>query len=652
MKFLKKFFTLIFFALISFVLFNAGAFIYAKITPKLEIEMANKLFFYDNKNNLFSQGSGRSEWIKLEDISIHLVNATLATEDKNFYTHNGFDYLRILKAVYVNLRQGAIVQGASTISQQYVKNLFLDFNKSWERKFEEFWLTYELEAHYDKEKILEGYLNTINYGHGVLGIENASRFYFNKSASDLTLAEASMLAGIPKHPSRFSPLVDELEAKKRQSLILSMMVRTKYITEEEMNNAFSMSLTYIGDRDHLNLSTVMYYQDAVLRELKGIGSIPPSFIESGGLKVYTNLDIKAQTALENSIHKNLINNPEIEVASVMIEPNSGKIIALTGGQDYNKSPYNRATQSKRQIGSIMKPILYYAALENGFTPSTSFISEPTTFTFSENQTYSPRNYNDIYPNSPISLALALAYSDNIYAIKTHLFLGVETLVDISKRIGIKEELDSIPSLPLGTEEINIIDLISGYSAFANEGYKIEPYLINKVEDTQGKILYEKKIVKEPVLNKSLTYILNEMMANSYDFSLIDYNVPTCLSIAPKLTNKYAIKSGTTNTDLWAVGYNKDIIIGVWAGYDQNKKIPKEEFPYAKNIWVDAIEDYLSDIETDWYDMPDKVVGVLVDPFTGKLATKNTKRAKILYYLKGTEPFYDNHDYEPIINIKE
>jgi membrane carboxypeptidase/penicillin-binding protein len=335
-----------------------------------------------------------------------------------------------------------------------------------------------------------------------------------------------------------------------------------------------------------------------------------------------------------------------------MDPTTGKIIALTGGQDYNKSPFNRATQSKRQIGSIMKPILYYAALENGFTPSTSFISEPTTFTFSENQTYSPKNYNEIYPNNPISLALALAYSDNIYAVKTHLFLGTDTLVDISKRIGIREKLEPIPSLPLGTEEINIIDLITGYSTFANEGYKIEPHLINKVEDTHGKVLYEKKPSKEPVLNNSLTYILNEMMANSYDFSLIDYSVPTCVSIASKLTKKYAIKSGTTNTDLWTVGYNKDVIVGVWVGYDKNQKIPKEEFQYSKNIWADTIEEYLADIETSWYEMPDKVVGVLVDPFTGKLADKNSKLAKLLYYLKGTEPFYDNQDYEPIINIRE
>lgn len=652
MKILKKLFTLVFFALLVFVVFNTGAFIYAKITPKLEIETVNKLFFYDKDNNLFSQGSGRSEWISLENISKHLVNATLAAEDKNFFTHNGFDYLRIIKAAYINLKTGKIVQGASTISQQYVKNLFLDFSKSWERKFEEFWLTYELEAHYDKEKILEGYLNTINYGHGILGIENASRFYFDKSASELTLSEASMLAGIPKHPAKFSPLIDELEAKKRQNLILSMMVRANYITEEDKEKAFSAPLAYIGKKDHLNLSTILYYQDAVLKELKEIGSIPQSFIESGGLKVYTNLDMKAQTALENSINNNLKENPEIEVASVIMDPTTGKIIALTGGQDYNKSPFNRATQSKRQIGSIMKPILYYAALENGFTPSTSFISEPTTFTFSENQTYSPKNYNEIYPNNPISLALALAYSDNIYAVKTHLFLGADTLVDISKRIGIREKLEPIPSLPLGTEEINIIDLITGYSTFANEGYKIEPHLINKVEDTHGKVLYEKKPSKEPVLNNSLTYILNEMMANSYDFSLIDYSVPTCVSIASKLTKKYAIKSGTTNTDLWTVGYNKDVIVGVWVGYDKNQKIPKEEFQYSKNIWADTIEEYLADIETSWYEMPDKVVGVLVDPFTGKLADKNSKLAKLLYYLKGTEPFYDNQDYEPIINIRE
>jgi 1A family penicillin-binding protein len=639
---------MIFLFFFLFIGFNVFAFIYAKITSKLEIKNANSFLLYDKNDELFFQGTGASEWVSLNDISEYLINATLATEDKNFFKHNGFDYLRIIKAFYINATAGSIVQGASTISQQYAKNLFLDFNQTWQRKLDELWLTYELEAHYSKKEILEGYLNTINYGHGVYGIQNASIFYFDKKAKDLSLAEASILAGIPKNPSKYSPLVDELEAKERQNLILNMMIKNNYISQKDKKNALAENLIYIGKKDKLNLSTVMYYQDAVMRELKKINTIPSSFIETGGLKIYTNLDLNAQTKLEESARKNLANNPEIQVAGIMMDPSEGKIIALVGGRDYSSSPYNRAIQSSRQVGSVMKPFLYYAALENGFTASTSFISEPTTFTFGTNQSYSPSNYGEKYPNKAISLAIALAYSDNIYAIKTHLFLGSEVLVDAAKKAGIKTKLSPLPSLPLGTVEINIIDLMGGYSSLANEGYKIEPYLINKVEDSQGHILYQHQDVKELVLNKSLTFILNELLSNTSDYDLVDYNYPTCLSIKPKLTKKYAIKSGTTDTDLWTIGYNKEVIVGVWVGYDKDKTIPTEEFQYSKNIWADAIEGYLKGKTDNWYTIPDNVIGVLVDPISGELATNKSNKKKILYYIKGTEPLYDNQDLESIL----
>jgi 1A family penicillin-binding protein len=650
MKIIKMLIKLTFFMLIILAIINLGAYIYAKTTPKLEIRNANSFLLYDKDDELFFQGTGSAEWVSLKDISSHLINATIAVEDKKFYKHHGFDYLRMIKAAYLNVKAGKIVQGASTISQQYIKNLFLDFNSTWRRKIEELWLTYELEIHYDKDEILEGYLNTINYGHGVYGIENAAKYYFNKKASKLTLAEASILAGIPKNPSRYSPLVDELEAKKRQNLVLSMMVKNNFINEQDKTKVLNEELIYIGQKTKHNLATIMYYQDAVMRELKNNPVIPQSFIKTGGLKVYTNLDIKAQTDLEESIKKNLKDNPDIQAAAVIMDPKNGKIRALVGGQDYSSSPFNRAVQSVRQVGSVMKPFLYYIALENGFTASTTFISEPTTFTFSDDKTYSPANYGDNYPNKPITLAIALAYSDNIYAVKTHLFLGTENLVEMAKRVKMKVSLSPLPSLPLGTQEINIIDLLGGYSVLANEGYTIEPHLINRVEDIHGHLLYKHEYDSELVLNKNYTYIINDLMSGCYDYNLIDYNYPTCISMAPKITKKYAIKSGTTETDLWTVGYNKDVILGVWIGYDKDKKLVTEEYQYAKNIWVDAIESYLKDMPNNWYTKPDDVVGVLIDPFSGQLATNRTKKKKILYYVKGTEPTYNNKPLESLIEL--
>ena len=647
MKVLKKMLRIFIILILVFIVGNFAVYTYAKITPKLQIKSANSLALYDSEGNLFFQGTGSKEWIALDQISDYLIDATLAAEDKNFYQHHGFDFLRILKATYINITSGSTKQGASTISQQYAKNLFLDFDKTWKRKWDEMWLTLELEVHYSKDEILEGYLNTINYGHGMYGIENAAKFYFDKSASDLTLAEASMLTGIPKSPSNYSPLVNEEVAKERQHTTLSLMVKNKMITQKQMDEAYQEKLTYVGKKDLINLSTVMYYQDAVIRELKNIKTIPSSFLDTGGLKIYTNLDIEAQTNLENNIKNNMPEDLELETAAVMVEPTTGKIIALTGGRDYSSSQFNRAVQAKRQVGSTMKPFLYYAALENGFTTSTTFTSEQTTFSFANDETYSPQNYNEKYGNKPISMATAVAYSENIYAVKTHMFLGEDVLVDMAKRVGITSELEAVPSLPLGTGEIGIIEMAAGYSAFANEGYKVEPYLISKVEDIYGNVLYEHENVKESILNKSLTFIMNNLLTVTYDSSYIDYNYPTAINLAPKMTHKYALKTGTTNTDNWAIGYNKDIVTAVWVGYDDNRDLVASEHKYASNIWLETMEAYEKDKPDAWYEMPSNVVGVLVDPISGKPATEETEKKKIMYFVKGTEPSLDDPVFDEI-----
>ena len=635
MKFLYKLVKVAFVFMIVMTIFFVGLYLYAVSLPKINIDNVNNISIYDKENDIIFSGNGNKEWISLNNISNYLIDATISTEDKRFYNHPGFDILRIAKSMYVNVTTKNLSQGASTITQQLARNLFSNFDKTWRRKLKEAWYAFRIEIDYSKDEILEAYLNTINYGNGVLGIENASYYYFNKSAKDLSLAEASMLAGIPKAPNAYSPLNDSETAKKRQGIILNYMVKNKKISEKEAEDAYDIELKYIGKKQKLNLSTLMYYKDAVVNELNSIKSIPDSYINSG-LKVYTSLDINAQTILENSM-KNNINDDKLQVASIMMKPDNGAIIALIGGTDYLKTEYNRALYSKRQVGSTMKPILYYAALENGFTASTNFLSQATTFTFSDNDTYTPQNYGAIYPNHDISMAAAIAYSDNIYAVKTHLFLGEEVLVNTAKRIGINETLEKIPSLPLGTEELNIIDYVGGYATFANGGYKIKPHLIEKVLDCNDKVLYEFKEEKEPVLNSSIVYILNDLMTGTYDLTMIDYNYPTCGSLVNKITNKYAIKTGTTDTDSWTIGYNKDILIGVWNGYDDAKTIEINAVKSSKNIWADAIEGYLKDKDTSWYDMPDNVVGVLVDPINGTVADNKTKKKKILYYIKGTEP---------------
>lgn len=643
---MKKKKILLFFVFNIILIFSLyiGIYIYAFITPKLSIDGANGYYLYDNKGELYT-GTASEDWIDLDKISDNLVNATISTEDKNFYKHHGFDFLRIIKALFIVTTSGSKSQGASTITQQYTKNLFLDFDKTWERKLKEAWLTIRMESHYEKDEILEGYLNTINYG-GIFGIENASQYYFGKSASDLSLAEATILAGIPKNPSVYSPLVSESKAKSRQRIILNSMVKNEYISADEAREAYNTDLTYQSNEERDLLKMMRYYQDAVMDELEKIDTIPRSFLDTGGLKIYTNLDVTAQKLLEESSNNN-ITNDSIEMAGVVMDPSSGKVLALTGGRNYNRSQYNRATKAKRQVGSTIKPFLYYSALENGFTASTTFTSQKTTFTFDKNKTYSPKNYDDKYPNKPISMAAAIAYSDNIYAVKTHLFLGENNLVNMLKRVGIKTKVSTLPSLALGAEEINMMEMMRGYAALANLGYKIEPFFISKVTDMKGNVLYENKGSRESVLNKNTVYVLNELLTTTSAKEFVDYNVPTCYNISPKMSRKYAIKSGTTDSDNLIFGYNKDILLGLWTGYDNNNPVDSRDSSNIKNTWVDFMEGYLKDKGDEWYKTPSNVVGVAIDPVSGKVAS-NGNKAKVLYYIKGTEPAEKKYSLDDVI----
>lgn len=620
-------------------------YVYAKFDNKISIKSANSFYMYDNNNEIFNK---EDNWVSIKEISPNLINATISIEDKHFYNHVGFDYLRIMKAMTVNIKNMKNLEGASTITQQLAKNLFLDFDKTWERKIEEAWLTIKLESNFTKNEILEGYLNTINYG-GVFGIENASIYYFGKSAKDLNLAEASILAGIPKSPSYYSPITNYNNAKMRQKIILNAMVNNKFINESEKEKAISEKLNIVGKYEKNNSNTLMYYQDAVIKELNSIKSIPKSFIKTGGLKIYTNLDLNTQIDLENNIEKYLKNDQDLQVASVMVNPNDGKIIALIGGRNYKKSEFNRAIESKRQVGSTLKPFLYYSALENGFTASTTFNSSKTTFVFSNDEKYSPKNYGDIYANKDITMAAALAYSDNIYAVKTHLFLGENNLVNMLNRIGITSNLSPVPSLALGTSEINIIDMTSSYSVFANNGYKIKPHLIEKIVDMNGKVLYKFNEDKKLILNQSTTYIMNELLSNCYNNVFVDYNYPTCINIASKVSNKYAIKTGTTDTDHLIFGYNPEIVLGIWSGYDNNDDTYPEVSTNIKLAWIDTIENYFKKNKATWYKKPDNIVGVPVNPITGEL---NTNKNTILYYIKGTEPTTNNELDEFIPTLKE
>lgn len=634
---LTKIFIFTFFSIIIIIL---SLYVYAFITPKFNINTSKSITYYDKYGNDLFQEREKNDYVELNNISDYVKNSIVSIEDKNFYNHKGFDYLRIAKAMLVNLKSKKLKEGASTISQQYIKNLYLTFDKTWERKIQEALLTLELETHYSKDEILEGYLNTIDFGAGNYGIKEASKYYFNKEPKDLSLAEASIIVGIPKNPSYYNPVTNYENAKDRQKNVLISMVKNKYISKDEMNEAINEPLNFYAKNDKVELSSIYYYRDAVLKELSNIKEIPSSLLDMEGLKIYTNLDKDVQKNLENNIDKEM-KNSSLQVASVVVTPSNGKIVALIGGKEYSKSQYNRAYSSKRQVGSTIKPFLYYSALENGFTPSSTFLSERTTFNLGDTM-YSPKNAGNIYANKNISMLTAIAYSDNIYAMKTHLFLGTDSLSKITKRVGIKTDVKENASSALGTTEINMIDYSNGFITLANEGKHEIPHLIEKITDNNGKILYEYKYSNDYVLNKKYVYILNNLLTSTYNYSLINYTSPTLVSISNELKGKYAAKSGSTKTDYWTVGYNKDYLMLVWAGNDDNSEVKSKDSKITKKIWAKTIST-IKDNKNEWYDIPKGITAAAIDPISGEINSNGF----VCYYEKGSEP-----NYVDLYNIKD
>ena len=633
MKKTTLFIKIIFLLFFISILFIISLYVYAYITPKFNINTVSTITYYD-KNNSDIFLYNENDYVKLSDINDNVKNAIISIEDKNFYNHNGFDLLRILKAIFINITSGKIKQGASTISQQYVKNLYLTFDKTWKRKIEEAYLTIELETHYTKDEILEGYLNTIDFGAGNYGIKQASNYYFNKEPKDLTLEEATLIVGIPKSPNYYNPITHYNNAKKRQKDVLYSMYKNKYIKKNTINKIYNKHVSFYGKYKKQELSSVYYYRDAVLNELTTLHEIPKSLLNLDKLKIYTNLDVDVQKELENNINKEM-NDTTMQVASIVIESKTGNIVALVGGKDYSTSQFNRAVHSKRQVGSTIKPFIYYSALENGFTPSSTFLSEPTTFN-NEGELYSPSNASGIYARKNISMLLAIAYSDNIYAMKTHLFLGTDNLSKLAKRLHIKEEIKENASSALGTTDINIIDYSNGFITLANEGIYKKPHLIEKITDYNNNVLYEYKHDEEILLNKKYVYILNNLLTSTYDYKLVSYTSPTLLSVSSDLDSKYAVKSGSTSTDYWTVGYNNDYLVMVWSGNDDNTKVKPDESKITKKIWSQTITNIKNNTKT-WYNIPDGITLSTIDPFTGAFKPNGY----ICYYEKGSEPNYNS-----------
>lgn len=603
-------------AWILFILVSAILLIYtyALIAPLSLSEQRHHITLYDrNGDILYESNFGEDmEWTDLEDIPQQVQDAFVAVEDRRFYLHMGVDPIRIVSALRNNMHSDTL-QGGSTITQQYAKNLFLTNEQTLQRKIEEFFYAVRLEMHYSKADILEGYLNTLYFGHGIYGISEASSYYFGKDMDELSAGELAMLVGVVNGPGAFSPYLHYENAISRQQTVLQVLKDEQVIDEAAYEEAMNEELVILDHRDDEQEDDIRaYYIDAVLAELSAMN------LTKDQLDVYTYFDPQASRALYLSLQENLGSDSEMQAAAVILEPFTDHILAMAGGKSYTESQYNRALHAERQIASTIKPLLYYCALQQGFTPSTTFISQPTTFQLGDNETYAPGNYGDQYPYREISMINAIGMSDNIYAVKTHLFLGTQTLQHALAQYGITA--DDNASLALGTVSLNVCELASIYNSFASEGLYAQPQLISGIRSKETWIMQDETQMKQ-LLKRDETLMLSQLLTATYDPKNITYAYPSMLGSAPDVST--AVKSGTSDWDSLCAGYNPQYTLVIWSGYDDNRTLEKADMSHARKIFQATFDRLYEGREGPWYERPDTLEERRVDPVSGEPSSQGS-----------------------------
>lgn len=584
---------------------------------------------------------GRSrEPVTLDQISPALVEATLAVEDRKFYKHTGFDMKGMGRAILVNLEAGSRTQGASTLTQQLARNLYLSHEKTWTRKIKEAFYTLQLEMKYSKDEILNMYLNEIYYGHGAYGIEAASQMYFGKPAADLDLAESAMLAGVPKGPTYYSPYNHMDNAKKRQKLILSIMTELGEITSAEAEQAAQEKLNFKPQGHKETVVAAPYFRDYVRGLAMNLLHTDADAFEQGGLSVYTTLDPDMQQAAENAVTAGMDPASELETALVSIDPRSGYIKAMVGGTNYRANQFNHALATTRQPGSSFKPIMYLAALSSKtMTGLSVFNSQPTLFHYDNNRkTYQPRNFGDKYLGE-INMRQAIAASDNIYAVNTILNIGTDKVADMAARMGITSPLQHVPSLALGTSPVSPLEMASAFAVIGGGGTRMPVTAILKITDAKGSILYEApRLHGEQVVDPAAAYVLTSLMEGVFETG------GTGNRVANMIKRPVAGKTGTTDADGWMVGFTPELSTAVWVGYDKGREIATTDGRRAAPIFAQYTEKALENVPPKIFPIPDGVISVYIDKHSGKLATADCPDKVLETFVSGTEPtaYCDQH----------
>ena len=524
-------------------------------SPSLEIEV------YDNDGNLMDEENNfNSKYVEIEDLSKNTVNAFLSIEDKDFYKHNGINKKRILKALYNNLKSFSLKEGASTISQQLIKNTHLSNEKTFERKIKEMVLTKKLEKDFNKDEILEFYLNIIYFGNNCYGIESASNFYFNKDAKDLTLNESALLAGLIKSPNKYSPISHKENALKRRNLVLKEMEKDEKISPNDyLQNSTKEIELDIAKQSGNKINT---YSEASIDEASKILNLPAKQIAIGGFKIYTYQDEEKQETLNNAL--SLVDFKDTDYAGIVIDNTSHGVSAYAGNGAY------KILDAKRQVGSTIKPILVYAPAfnENVISPETEILDEKVTI-----GDYSPSNVGDKY-NGYITVKDAVKKSVNTVAIKVLSYIGIDTGKMYAEKMGFTfDEKDDSYALALGgmTYGEDLKTLTNAYTTFANMGYYDDAVFVSHITDKNGKIIYQHKPKENMVLRQDSAFLMTEILQET----AVD---GTARKLASINNTEIASKTGTVgkkgggNTDAYNISYTPDYAIGVWCGNLDNEKM--------------------------------------------------------------------------------
>ena len=537
----------------------------------------------------------RFEKVSIDDIPANLKNAVISTEDKNFYRHRGFDTLGLVRSVFANIKAGSLKQGASTITQQLARILFLSNERTFDRKIKELIIAHRIEKTISKNEILELYLNSVYLGSGTYGVLSASKTYFDKELSELTLAEAALIAGLPQAPSVYSPFQNPDAAINRRNQVLKRMYKTGCITKAQYEAAKKEEL-HLSKKPRLySFNKAPYFIDFVLNELEKLG-FEEQEISQGGLKIYTTLDSKSQEAAQNAIVNDLnaygLRSNNTQMALFSFSPTTGRIYAYVGGKNYEQSQYDRIVNAIRPPGSAFKPFVYTAALQQGIGVDDIIDDSPISF-----KNWSPRNYGSKY-RGKMPLWKALAISSNVAAVRLIQKTGADAVITTAREMGITTPLQNDLTIALGSNGVKLYDMVVAYGAFANGGFRVKPYAVERVENSRGVVIYENsgpKIVKVISFDTAagMTYMLRKV-------------VEVGTGRAANIAKAVAGKTGTTDDyhDAWFMGYTPDIVTGVWLGNDDNTKLPGiTGGGLPAKVWADYMRIAITNFADSVFDYP-------------------------------------------------